>query len=384
MKILYHHRIGSKDGQYVHIEELIAALRRMGNEVIVVEPGGFSDTSFGNEPKAIDTIKKLLPKALYEVLEFGYNLPAYLRLRRACRAHRPDAIYERYNLYMAAGIMAKRACRIPLLLEVNSPLARERAETNGLGLPWFARAVERFVWRNADYVLPVTQVLASEIAENGVSTQSLRVIPNGIDEARFAIATNRAAERKRLGLSDKIVIGFVGFIREWHGLEAVIEWLAQPTTPRDLHLFLIGDGPARPKLADLGKQLGVADRITFTGIIGRADIARAMDVFDIALQAKANAYASPLKLFEYMVLGKAIVAPDQPNIREVLTPEQSALLFDPDNTDAMTTAIHRLAQDTGLRARLGEEAQRAVAVQKLTWDENARRVTALMEQARSA
>ena len=102
--------------------------------------------------------------------------------------------------------------------------------------------------------------------------------------------------------------------------------------------------------------------------------------FDIALQPAAVAYASPLKVFEYMAAGRAIVAPDQPNLREALEHERTALLFDPARPGAFWAAVERLAQDAGLRARLGAAARREVEERDLTWAGNARRVAAIAQE----
>jgi hypothetical protein len=108
LKILYHHRIRSKDGQAVHLEELIGALRGLGHEVLLVGPNAFARASFGHDPKLIVGLKKFAPNILYELLELGYNVPAYVRLHRACRKFRPDFIYERYNLYTLDGTWCGR------------------------------------------------------------------------------------------------------------------------------------------------------------------------------------------------------------------------------------------------------------------------------------
>ena len=86
MRILYHHRISSKDGQAVHLEELIAALRKSGHEVLLVGPEAFARASFGHEPALIDALKRFVPKFLYEMMELGYNAPALFRLLRAARS----------------------------------------------------------------------------------------------------------------------------------------------------------------------------------------------------------------------------------------------------------------------------------------------------------
>ncbi len=379
MKILYHHRIRSKDGQAVHVEELIGALRGLGHEVIIAGPESFARASFGHDPKLLGTMKKLMPKAIYEALEIAYNIPAYRRLYRAWKKEKPDVLYERCNLYLLAGAWLKKRTGIKMLLEINAPLARERGAFGGLGLPLVARRLEQYVWRSADFALPVTNVLAQEIRAAGVRPEKLVVIPNGIDPMRFAQGPDNESAKAALGLCGKLVLGFTGFMRDWHGLSDVLDWMALDDVPRHIHLLLVGDGPALAGLKAQAARLALQDRVTFAGLVDRDMVARMVAVFDIALQPKSVEYASPLKLFEYMALGKAIVAPDQANIREVLEPDVSGLLFDPERAGSMTAAIARLARDETLRARLGEGARRSIDERGYTWKENARRVGALAQ-----
>jgi glycosyltransferase involved in cell wall biosynthesis len=369
VRILYSHRIQSRDGQSVHVEALVAALRELGHDVLVVGPGFYEQAEFGGESSFVAALRARLPRALAELAELAYNVPAWLRVRLACRRFRPDLIYERYNLYYLAGTLVARRKGIPLFLEVNAPLAEERSRHGGLGLPRLAGWAERFVWRSADRVLAVTGVLKAMIAAAGVPEQQIEVVPNGIDPVRFERLPQRPAA------VDKVVLGFVGFVREWHGLDTVIAAMAaDPATP--LELVVVGDGPAVPALRQQAAALGVADRVHIAGLVAHDAIPELVAGFDIALQPRVVAYASPLKLFEYMAAGKAIVAPDQPNIREVLVDGVTALLFDPAEPDSMWTAIRRLAADPPLRGRLGAAASTEVARHAYTWRANAERVVA--------
>ncbi len=370
MRILYSHRIQSRDGQSVHVEELIAALRAEGAEVLVVGPGFYEQSGFGGESRLVALARRLLPAALAELAELAYNIPAYRRLRRAARGFRPDVIYERYNLFYLAGAVLARREKIPFFLEVNAPLAEERARFGGLRLGRLARWAEDHVWRAAERVFAVTGVLGERITRRGVAPERLVITPNGIDLAAFPAPGDGATARETL------VLGFTGFVREWHGLDAVITALATPGADPRLRLVIAGDGPARPLLARQAAALGLAARVRFTGLVGRAEIPGLVADFDIALQPRVVAYASPLKIFEYMAAGRAIVAPDQPNIREILDHERSALLFDPDQAGAMWAAIMRLAGDADLRARLGAEARADIIRRGYTWAGNARRVLA--------
>src|SRR5579871_5513915 len=103
MRILYSHRIQSRDGQSVHVEELVAALRELGHEVLVVGPGFYEKAEFGGESGLVAAIRSRLPRAVGEIAELLYNIPAWWRLRLAYQRLRPDLIYERYNLYHLAG-----------------------------------------------------------------------------------------------------------------------------------------------------------------------------------------------------------------------------------------------------------------------------------------
>ncbi len=374
MKILYHHRTASKDGQAVHIEEMIQALRELGHEVIVSAPAGADAQEFGASDGLVDRIRAHLPKAVYELLELGYSLAAYRRLAALARQHRPDVIYERYNLYLLAGVWLHRRLGLPLLLEVNSPLAEERARYGGLAFPRLARRLEAWTWRGADRVLPVTRVLAGYLTRAGVPESHIQVIPNGINRAHFDAAPDNASAKASLGLEDQVVLGFTGFVRDWHGIDRVIDWMARHRKDARTHLLVVGDGPVREALEAQAARLGIAEQVTFTGLVHRDKVPEMVAAFDIALQPAVTHYASPLKLFEYLALGKAVIAPREPNLMEVLSDGDNAKLFDAHTPGAFEAALDELLTDVGLRVRLGEGARRSIETRRLTWLENARRV----------
>jgi len=384
MRILYHHRTLSKDGQNVHIEELIAAFRRSGHEVCVVGPGGHGEAAFGSDGGFKSRVRAALPRAAGEIIELLYSGVAFVRLWRAAKTFRPDAIYERYNLFLLSGAWLKSATGLPLIVEVNSPLVLERSRTPGLSLKNLARWCERYVWRKADIVLPVTEVLASHIRAAGVDEQRIRIVMNGIDLCHFPVGLNGDGIRAKLGLVGKIVIGFTGFLRDWHGLPAVIDVMHDLIDRHDIHFLVVGDGPEREVLINHARARGLSDRVTVTGLVERSEIPAHVAAFDIALQPKATEYASPLKLFEYMAIGCAILAPDQPNLREVLNDNGNALLFPPNDLPAFRGALQRLITDRELRVRLGQAAAQTIMTRDLTWNGNARRVTAALDQLGAA
>ena len=328
------------------------------------------------------SLRDRLPSWLYELLEFGYSGLAFLKLWKAYRTHKPDVLYERYNIFCLSGVWLKRLTGVPMALEVNAPLFEERSIHGDLSLKGLARWTEATAWRAADVCLPVTDVLADYVRTVGVREDRIAVIPNGAGESFLDGSADGASVRSRHSLDGKLVLGFTGFVRAWHGIDKVIDLLAGNRLPPEAHLLMVGDGPARADLEAQAERLGVSDRVTFTGVIQRDVVPHYVAAFDIALQPHVVAYASPLKLIEYLVLGRAIVGPATPNIQEILTDRETGLLFEPGNSDAFAEAIVELANDPALRQKLGDAALALLLTRNLTWKHNAETVVELYQGIR--
>jgi glycosyltransferase involved in cell wall biosynthesis len=226
----------------------------------------------------------------------------------------------------------------------------------------------------------VTDQLAEFVRRAEVPDTRIRVIPNGINRARFADGASGAEARRELGLDGKVVLGFTGYIRAWHGLSRVVDLLADMPERTNLHFLVLGDGPDREDIEAHADARGVLEQVTFLGVVPRDRVGGYVAAFDIALQPRVTDYASPLKLFEYMALGCAIVGPDQSNIREVLTDRENSLLFAPDDDESFRAAVLALCRDEALRRRLGRAAARTIDDRNLTWDGNAERIEGLVEE----
>jgi glycosyltransferase involved in cell wall biosynthesis len=387
MRILYHHRTQADDGQAVHIRALIDAFRAEGaevREVALVEkaagpsPGAATDEPGGARWSWIGRV----PRFVRELAEYGYTVPAAGRIRRAIDEFRPDFVYERYAFGNAAGVRVAPRRGVPLVLEVNSPMVQELTRTRGLAFPRLARRVERRIFQGADRVAVVTDVLRDILVDLGVARERLFVTPNGVHLELFD-HPDREAARRDLGVADARgpVFGFVGYYRDWHRLDLVIEALRAPEL-RDAHLVLVGAGPVEDELRALARRLAVEDRVHFAGKRPHDRIPALLPAFDVGLVPAINPYASPLKLHEYMAAGVASIAPDQPNLREILTDGHDALLVQPSDGPALVAALVRLASDEALRTRLGQNARRTIIERDLTWRGNARRVIAEVERIR--
>jgi len=380
MKILYSHRTRSADGQYVHIRALTEALSVRGHEIVMSGPGEEGSNKALDAKTPRGGSRSAIPKSLYEIAELCYSAVGFQKLRRLAAETMPDVLYERYNLFYHAGVRLARSTALPLILEVNAPLAEERAKHDGLGLKSLAAWSQASIWRAADAVLPVTGVLAKSVAAAGVPPEKITVIQNGVDDS-FLKGADGGEVRARYGLNDRLVLGFTGFVRDWHGVDRVLDFMAQSDRD-DLHLLLVGDGPARVELEEKARSHEISDRFTVTGVVQREAMPAHVAAFDIALQPAVVEYASPLKLFEYMALGKPIMAPASANIKEVLSAGSDALLFDRGHDAAFMEGLSTLVEDETLRARLGSAARASLERQNLTWASNATRVEKIAERVR--
>jgi len=391
MRVLYHHRTQADDGQAVHIRALIGAFEAAGHEVLEVGLVKQNETG-GREAEARRSRWALvtrLPGFARELAEYGYNGLARRRLMKEAAFFEPDFLYERYAFGNAAGVQAARRLGRPLVLEVNSPLVVELQRTRGLSFPRLADRLERYVFAAADRVCTVTGVLRDMLVDMGVDRERVFVTPNGVHLEAYDYADREAARRAAradLGLApeppaEERVLGFVGYYRPWHRLELAVAALGS----RELahaRLVLVGEGPAREGLERAAREAGVLDRVHFAGKRAHGRIPGLLPAFDAALLPAINPYASPLKLHEYMAAGLATIAPDQPNLREVLADGENALLVPPGDGDALCAAMARLAGDLAACQRLGNAARRTVVEEELTWAANVERVLAAVEEVR--
>jgi glycosyltransferase involved in cell wall biosynthesis len=373
MRILYHHRTRAGDAQGIHIQEMAEALRKLGHHVDVftlVPPG---DDQHRKQSRSARPL-------MAECLQLGYNLAAVWPLLWRLWRGRYDMIYERYALFNFAGVLAARLLGKPIVLEVNSPLALEHARESQLAWFGLAQWTERHICNAATHVIVVSGPLGRILVQAGVSPAKLAVMPNGVNRTRFQVTANGGL-RRQLGLEDKLVAGFVGWFRPWHGLPALLEAFTEvlPRHP-DLRLLLVGDGPAMPELVQLAGQHQISAQVLFTGAVAHEAIPAYMSLFDIAVQPAANEYCCPMKLIEYLAMGKPVIAPRQDNITELVEDGRQGLLFEPGQTGSLATALEKFCSDAALRRQMGEQASLTIERRGLVWERNAARVVEMVSK----
>ena len=313
------------------------------------------------------------PKFLFELLEIAYNAFAGVRLSALLAREPFDLLYERHAFFLCVTALLAERRRVPLVVEVNELPGDERIRAQPWLLP-LARLADRITFRRARLIVVVSPHLQRRIEAMGVRPENILVLPNAVDEQTLATSADGTAIRRRCDCENAILIGFAGWFVPWHRLEFLLAAFADLATREpNLRLMLVGDGPLREDLESQTAALGVAARVIFPGPVPHSAMPDYLAAMDICVVPHSNAFRSPIKLFEYMAQGRAVVAPRTEPIALVVRPGENGLLFDPESEDDLRSQLTVLIADAALRSRLGEQARRDVA-EKHTWTQNARAV----------
>lgn len=374
MHIVYHHRTRAADAQGIHIAEMIRAFESLGHTVAMAALVQGTDATKSENTKTPrwKQIAANLPGA-GELLQFGYNAVGLPLLLKTIKQRRPDFLYERYSLFNASGVLAAQAHNIPLVLEMNSPLADEMHAEGAIRFHGLARWTERTIANAAHTVIAVSTALKQILVQQGIDAHRILVMPNGIDPAKFHPQSPDAQLRQELGIHGRTVIGFIGWFRPWHGLDMLVDAFRQAQLQNAV-LLLVGDGPALPAIRAFVDQHQLQQQVIFAAAQPHHQITRYASLFDVAVQPAANEYCCPMKIIEYFGLGKPVIAPDQPNIVELLTPGTDSILFQPRTAASLAAELKRLDTEPELMGKLTQGAATAIARKGLLWTNNARRV----------
>jgi glycosyltransferase involved in cell wall biosynthesis len=300
---------------------------------------------------------------------------------------RPSFLYQRHGRYVVAGALLARRLRCPFVLEYNASevwMAQRWDPTRFL--PWL-RLCEEISLSAASLIVVVSDVLKQQLMERGIAEDKILVNPNAVDPDTFHPDCGGQKLRQRYGFRpDQIVVGFIGSFSYWHGmaiLQDAIKKLLQeqerdPGLPQ-LGFLLIGDGPLRAEMSEALEIYRNKGWVVFTGSIPHYRAPAYLDCSDILVSPHIPMhdgkpfFGSPTKLFEYMAMGKAIVASNLDQLARVLTHQETAWLVEPGNAGELAAAVRLLASNAEMRAELGNQARQA-ALARHTWSENAARV----------
>jgi glycosyltransferase involved in cell wall biosynthesis len=384
MRIIYHHRTRGRHVEGVHIRGIVHALRELGHEVAIISfPGADPEQESAVHAEAGTGRGRLanavarLPGVLFEFFELGYNLVTLLRMGAAIRRLRPQLIYERYSLFLFATIWLARRHGIPLVLEINDSALVERVRP--LRLKRLARRIESWCLKRCTGLVFISSHFREQ-AEAAYGTIAPSVIsPNAADLARFdPSAFDRVRLRAERGVDGRVVCGFIGSFAHWHGVDVFVDAISRRLAEvPQLALVLVGDGVMLPVVRELVAARGLADRILLPGRVAHDGIASWIACMDYAVLPDSNQYGSPMKLFEFMAMGVAVVAPDYAPVEEVIGDGRTGWLFPRRQTDACVQRVLNLATCDDERLRVGAAAREYIARER-QWRNNAEQLLTLM------
>ena len=310
---------------------------------------------------------------------------------RVLAARSLSLVYQRYSLNNFAGAQIALARRVPFVLEYNgSEVWMSRHWGSPLEYEALSERIELAVLAAADEVVVVSQAMADELAARGVPSRKILVNPNGVEPERYSPAVDGSVVRRRYGLEGRTVLGFIGTFGPWHGAEVLARAFgrmlaARPDYRSHVRLLMIDDGVKMPEVIRALDESGARDLSILAGIVpqeaGPAYLA-ACDVLVSPHVPNADGtpfFGSPTKLFEYMAMGKGIVASDLDQIGEILEHGRAARMVKPGDVEDLVSGMEALIDDGRLRERLGAEARRLV-VERHTWHAHVRRIITRLQE----
>jgi len=386
-------------GSVGHIAGVVNGLQRLGHPVTFAS---------AEPPVMIDDSVKFLPVQPPTAFGLPYELNNYrfqegfLRTLEADQALASiNLIYQRLSAANYLGVVLSRRHQLPLVVEYNgSEVWVAKHWGRGMKFQKLAEMAEEAMLRHAHLVVTISEVLRDEFIERGVEPERIVCYPNGIDPtvftpARFSL-TELQALRVRYGIpADSIVLAFISTFGQWHGAEMLAQAIArfyieerQWLTDHKVHFLLVGDGLKMPQVRSIIETVGADVVCTLTGLVPQEQAALHLAAADILVSPHVpnsdgtRFFGSPTKLFEYMAMGKGIVASNLDQIGDVLSPgldtralptdedaadaHEVAVLCEPGNLEELMCGIRFLVDHPVWRSRLSRNARRE-ALNKYTW-----------------
>jgi len=321
-----------------------------------------------------------------EIPSLLYNFTFYQSILERLQDESPGLIYQRYSLNNLTGVQLSQKYSCPFVVEYNGPeIWMNHNWGKALNYKTLSESIEILNLHNADLIVVVSEALQDQLVQRGIAAQKILVNPNGVDANLYSPSVDGSAIHKQYQLKpEEIMIGFIGTFGKWHGVEILADAFGQllqdhPELRSHLRLLLIGDGATMAKVQHILKSHRVMDRSVLTGLVPQEAGPKYLAACDILASPHVPNpdgtpfFGSPTKLFEYMAMGKAIIASDLDQIGEVLEHDRTAWMVAPGQVEALRDGLLVLIQDPERRQRLGTAARKEVLA-KYTWAEHTQRI----------
>lgn len=300
-------------------------------------------------------------------------------------------IYSRYSLDNYSAVKLAKYYNIPLIIEYNgSEVWISKNWGTPLKYQKLAEEIESLNLNSANLVVVVSKAMKKELTARGISGDKILVNPNGVEPDKYSPDIDDSEVRGKYNLHNKIVIGFIGTFGKWHGAEVLAEAFGRlinkyPEYRNRVHLLMVGDGIKKPMVLENLEKSDVINISTLTGLVPQEDGPKHLAACDILVSPHIpNAdgtpfFGSPTKLFEYMAMGKGIVASNLDQIGEVLEHNRTAWLVKPGDLEELIQGIKKLIDNESLRNNFGRAARDEV-VAKYTWKEHTRKIVEALKE----
>ncbi|MGB7922304.1 MAG: glycosyltransferase family 4 protein [Pyrinomonadaceae bacterium] len=366
-------------GASSHINGFINAATQAGARIRLI-----SNDQIAGLDETTTALKIIGPEpvgATRAAFDLRNNLLFTRRAAQAVMEHAPpDFFYQRYSRFSWAGVEASLNTGRPLFLEYNGSEIWMGQHWDKSGMLALLERCERLNLRAATRIFVVSEVDRRNLVREGVANEKIVVNPNGVDVERFRPGAGGAQARRELGIADDTMLaGFVGTFGPWHGALVLAKAITLIPAEARIRFLMIGSGAEREEAERIVSAGGAERRVIFTGAVAHERVPALLDACDVLVSPHvplvdgSEFFGSPTKLYEYMAMGKGIVASRLGQIADALTDEETALLVKPGDSRALSEAIMRLSESPELRERLGAAARRE-AVSRHTWRHNAERV----------
>ncbi|MEW5860886.1 MAG: glycosyltransferase [Cyanobacteriota bacterium] len=287
-----------------------------------------------------------------------------LNARRAWQelGQQVDWVYERRAALQSLGWIFTRH-GIPWILETNSPLFYEsKAERKNVVLSQLERWLEIKAYQECDILVCVTEALKEIIVrEANIPPDKVIVLPNGVDTSVF---NPEHHQPKRV--FDNFTIGFVGVLYAWQGIEDLLEALHELRTEGlDMSLVIIGDGQMRTQWEALSQNLGLTNNVKFVGQVPWNEVPAYIAGFDVGYSGHVKLqigkmYHSPLKIYEYMAMGKPVLASAFEDAQRVLREGETGFLFQSGDKQELKSALVKAYKSQASLAEMGRQAHEEI------------------------
>lgn len=368
-------------GEKTHNYFMSQAFNKINSQMVSFEPAAYSkksDVSIKNKRSIYRSLKKVMPKVLTDWMRdlycALYDLKYDKKILDIIERENPDFIFERITSYHDSGLRAAKQAGIPFVVEIHE-MHNALEYKDRMNFKWYRRHLWIKVAREADLVVVVSSMLKNYLIDEGVDGEQIIVLPNAVDLDVFQIKNQRSKIRERLNLNDEIVLGFVGCMHAYHGVD-LLPKLCNLLVEKGLNvkIMLVGSfdrwpGGEKAYRESLIKN-GVEDYFVLIGGVPVTEVPGYIEAMDIGLMPDSNEYGSPLKIFEYGALAKPVVVPGYGPVKDVIDHAVNGLIFEPKSVTAMADQIKLLISDEQLALRLGGKLQSDI-INKHTWEKNA-------------